>query len=179
MKYIFLIIGMAFLTLVIYKGYPIAEFYYHKYTASSKGLHTTVACAQAYTQDQKLWDIKAHLGKKVVVVFWSSYCPPCLKEIPKINTLYKKIQHNDTIELVSYALDLSTDKVSLDAFLEQQVILYPILGGVDSKATFVDKFKVFGAPSIWVIDEKGTIILSNARHIEEAIQLLDVGSSSS
>jgi thiol-disulfide isomerase/thioredoxin len=36
-------------------------------------------------------------GKVVFINFWATWCPPCLAELPSINTLYKKLSNNTNI----------------------------------------------------------------------------------
>jgi thiol-disulfide isomerase/thioredoxin len=36
-------------------------------------------------------------GKVVFINFWATWCPPCLAELPSINTLHKKVSNNSNI----------------------------------------------------------------------------------
>jgi thiol-disulfide isomerase/thioredoxin len=48
-------------------------------------------------------EIARHTGKVVVVDFWSTSCPPCVKEFPRLVAL-KKI-HGERIACISFSLD--------------------------------------------------------------------------
>jgi peroxiredoxin len=138
------------------------------YTASSKGLDTKAPDAKAHTIDGKQWSLKSHRGKTIIIVFWSSYCPPCMAEIPHINEIYNKYKNDDSIEIVSYSLDLSTDSSALKKFIEKKGIDYPVL----LSENLAKEFHVFGAPSFWVINKKGIIVASNRRSIKEILPFI-------
>jgi thiol-disulfide isomerase/thioredoxin len=126
--------------------------------------------------DGKEWSIKAHHGKKILIVFWSSYCPPCIREFPYIQKVYDKHKDDKNLEIVTYSLDLSLAPDSLKQYIKDKDINYPVLVDdkpIESKENFAKMFDVFGAPSFWVIDEKGIIQASNRRSIEEILPFLE------
>jgi thiol-disulfide isomerase/thioredoxin len=111
----------------------------------------------------------------MIVIFWSSYCPPCIKEIPHIRKIYDQYKDDKGIEIISYSLDLSLDKDALEKYVVDKNITYPVLVDMstpNSDENFAKKFEVFGAPSIWFIDKKGTILASNRRSIEEVLPFI-------
>ncbi len=176
MKYLLAILAVIISIYVIYRGYPILEYYYKKYTASSKGLNTQAPNAKAHTIEGKEWSVKANLGKNIIIVFWSSYCPPCIREFPHIQKLYDKYKDDESVEIVSYSLDLSLDLEALKPYVKDKGIAYPVLVDsypIDSEENFAKKFEVFGAPSFWFIDKTGTILASNRRSIEEMLPFLE------
>jgi thiol-disulfide isomerase/thioredoxin len=176
MKYLFAILAVVVSIYVIYRGYPIVQYYYKKYTASSKGLNTKAPNAKAFTMDGKEWSVKANLGKDIIIVYWSSYCPPCIAEFPKIQKIYDKYKDDKSVEIVTYSLDLSLDPEMLKPYIKNKGINYPVLidhNPIDSEENFAKKFEVFGAPSFWFIDKKGTILASNRRSIEEMLPFIE------
>jgi thiol-disulfide isomerase/thioredoxin len=173
MKNIILTLAILVAFYIAYKGFPYLIYKYKMYTANTKGLNTKAPNAKATTIDQKTWSVEENLGKNIVVIFWSSYCPPCIAEIPHIRELYER--HTDDLEIVSYSLDLSQDVEALKAYIDDKNITYPVLVEKypqDSENNFAKKFEVFGAPSIWFIDKKGTILASNRRSIKEIIPFI-------
>ncbi len=49
-------------------------------------------------------------GKVVVVDFWATYCPPCVKEFPNLVQLHKK--HGDKIACISVSADYEGDNIA-------------------------------------------------------------------
>ena len=176
MKYILSILVLLISVYVVYKGVPFVQYYYKLYTASSKGINTKAPDAKAHTLDGKVWSVKSNLGKNIIVVFWSSYCPPCIKEFPHIQKIYDKYKNDESIEIVTYSLDLSLDAEALKAYVKEKDINYPVLldnSPSGSEENFAKKFEVFGAPSFWFIDKEGTIVASNRRSIQEMLPFIE------
>jgi len=95
----------------------------------------------------RLADLK---GKRVVLNFWATWCPPCLDEIPNFIKL-----RSTTSPASVVILGLSTDDLmSQKAFAERQGIHYPltIMGNMPSPYQDVDAI-----PVTMVIDRNGVI----------------------
>src|SRR5271154_159538 len=66
-------------------------------------------------------------GHPLIVDFWATWCPPCRKEIPELNAVYKKYRSQGLV-----VLGLSVDKVQGDGvksvrpFAREFKITYPI-----------------------------------------------------
>ncbi len=62
-------------------------------------------------------------GKIVVLNFWYTSCPPCLKEIPELNKIVAEYQGKDVV-----FLGLATDDVkTLEGFLKEHPFDYEII----------------------------------------------------
>jgi thiol-disulfide isomerase/thioredoxin len=62
-------------------------------------------------------------GKVVVLNFWYTSCPPCLKEIPELNKLVEEYKGKDVVFL-GFATD---GKPSLERFLKENPFKYEII----------------------------------------------------
>jgi peroxiredoxin len=92
-------------------------------------------------------------GKVVILDFWATWCPPCIKEIPDFVELQKEYGDKGLI-ILGISLD-QNPKQALPAFIKKYKVNYPILL-TDGK---VDKAfgGVTGIPTTFVIDQKGEI----------------------
>jgi thiol-disulfide isomerase/thioredoxin len=66
----------------------------------------------------------AELGGKVVVLnFWYTSCPPCLKEIPELNQLVDEYRDQNVVFL-GFAID---EKAEIERFLKENPFKYEII----------------------------------------------------
>jgi thiol-disulfide isomerase/thioredoxin len=92
-------------------------------------------------------------GHPLIVDFWATWCPPCRKEIPELNAIYKKYRSQGLV-----VLGLSVDKVQGDGvksvrpFAHEFKITYPILMADDS---VVDATEVDNLPTNLFFNRKG------------------------
>ncbi len=90
--------------------------------------------------------------KILVLNFWFTRCPPCIKEIPDLNSLYEK--HKDNKDVVFMALTFD-NKEKVNTFLEKHQIDYPIMA-VSEQST-ISKFGGRSYPTNIIVNKKGNI----------------------
>lgn len=73
--------------------------------------------------DGRKWTRKALIGKVVVVNFWATWCPPCRKEMPDLDALYKKFKDQGLIVLAIS----DEDEGKVRAFLKTRPVSYPVM----------------------------------------------------
>lgn len=73
--------------------------------------------------DGKLRNIKEWDGKVILVNFWATWCPPCLKEIPYFIELQKEYGEQG-FQIIGIAVD---DEDAVRAFADDMGINYPIM----------------------------------------------------
>lgn len=167
MKKIFLSLALL---LFFYGGYKGYKYYSHKLELQrAKGfIGQKVPNASAYTLDGKRVSLDEYKGKRLILIFWASWCKDCLQEIPHISKFYENL-HKQNIALISISID--KDKTELLKFLKEKKINYPIL--FDKGLNFTKKFQLIGVPSMWIIDKKGVIKAQNLRNIEMVKNFLE------
>jgi peroxiredoxin len=89
-------------------------------------------------------------GKVVLLNFWATWCPPCQKEMPAIDSLWGKMRGtNFTIMGVSLGEELSTVRKYIDA----KKYSYPIY--LDRQGKTGSYFGARSIPMTWIIDKEG------------------------
>lgn len=88
-------------------------------------------------------------GKFVLVDFWATWCGPCRKAIPELNSLQKEFSK----ELV--VIGISDETVEKVEAMTSPVIEY--YNAIDTKATMKKQLEVKGIPHIILIDPKGIV----------------------
>jgi len=99
--------------------------------------------------------LQDYRGKVVLVNFWASWCPPCVKEIPSLGRLQKAFSKEDLLVL---SVAIGESKQQVESFLKQFPADFPVL--LDSDGTTVKPWKIVAFPTTFVIDQQGTIRLA-------------------
>ena len=98
------------------------------------------------------WTLKQLRGKVVLVNFWATWCPPCRKEMPDLDSLYKRFGGQGFVVLAISDEDLGKVK----PFIEERKISYPILLDPGRKVNTL--FQVEGIPKSFVYDRSGKLV---------------------
>jgi peroxiredoxin len=101
----------------------------------------------------KSWTLKDLKGKVVLVNFWATWCPPCQKEMPDLDALYKRFQDQGFV-ILAISEDEETAKVA--PFIAERKISYPIL--LDPGQKVNNLFQVDGIPKSFVYDRDGKLV---------------------
>jgi peroxiredoxin len=100
----------------------------------------------------KTWMLKDLKGKVVMLNFWATWCPPCRKEMPDLENLYKQFEPQGLVILgIS---DDDPDKVR--EFVQKQGTTYPVLLDAGSKVN--ELLHIQGIPKTFVYDRDGKIV---------------------
>jgi len=104
----------------------------------------------------KLHNISEWQGKILIINFWATWCPPCLKEIPELVALQKQYSTKG-LQVIGVAID---DQNSVEEFLVSNKINYPILiAGVTGIALAQQLGNTVDAvPFTVVVNQQGQII---------------------
>ncbi|HET9804173.1 MAG TPA: TlpA disulfide reductase family protein, partial [Candidatus Acidoferrum sp.] len=98
------------------------------------------------------WALRELTGKVVLVNFWATWCPPCRKEMPDLETLYRELSDKGLVVLA--ISDEDAGKVA--PFIAQAKYTYPIL--LDPGRIVNDQFVVEGIPKSFVYDRNGKLV---------------------
>jgi thiol-disulfide isomerase/thioredoxin len=91
-------------------------------------------------------------GKVVLLNFWASWCPPCLREMPSLERLRIKMAGRP-LEIV--ALDSAEAPDEVKAYLSKMALGFPILLDPDGMNT--RRWKVFALPTTFLLDAEGQV----------------------
>jgi peroxiredoxin len=100
----------------------------------------------------KSWTLSSLRGKVVLVNFWATWCPPCRKEMPDLDTLAHRFAKQGLIVL---SLSDEDDHAKVAAYVSSHNINYPIL--LDLDGTTAKKFHVEGIPKTFIFDRSGKV----------------------
>lgn len=91
-------------------------------------------------------------GKKVFVNLWASWCPPCKREMPSIEKLYKDVK-SDSVQFIMLALDDQFEKSK--NYVAGAKLDLPIYYPAENLPAL---FNVQGIPATFIFNENGELI---------------------
>jgi len=89
-------------------------------------------------------------GKKVMLNFWATWCPPCKAEMPDMQKFHEET--GDDLVILAVNIDPEND---VAGFAEQMGINFPIL--IDKDYVVNKTYQIISIPTSYFIDEKGII----------------------
>jgi peroxiredoxin len=97
------------------------------------------------------WTLRDLKGKVVLVNFWATWCPPCQKELPDLESLYQRFKGQGFV-----ILGISDeDDAKVKPFIAKRKLTYPIL--LDPGRKVNELFQVGGIPRSFVYDRDGKL----------------------
>ncbi|RST77125.1 TlpA family protein disulfide reductase [Siminovitchia acidinfaciens] len=94
-------------------------------------------------------------GKKVILNFWATWCPPCRAEMPHMQSFYEK-NKDKGIEIVAVNLtSMDNGKMQIDKFKKEYGLTFDIL--LDEDGDIGMQYQAFTIPTSYIIDTNGKI----------------------
>ncbi|GBE13087.1 sporulation thiol-disulfide oxidoreductase A precursor [bacterium BMS3Bbin14] len=106
--------------------------------------------------------------KPIMLVFWASWCPNCLHEVPRINQL-KKIYGKKGMEFIGINVGRNDSETRAALFIKKTGMTYPVVFDRDLK--IIRQYMIIAVPTVIVADRKGIIVYRGHGIPEE--QILD------
>ncbi|MGD9014878.1 MAG: cytochrome c biogenesis protein CcdA [Candidatus Omnitrophota bacterium] len=92
----------------------------------------------------------------VVLFFWTTWCPFCLKELINLNQIYADAIFKDTQLL---AININESRLKVRRFLERYQLDFKIL--LDSDARVAYSYGVLGVPTFVLINKQGAVVFKD------------------
>ena len=100
--------------------------------------------------------LEDYRGKKIVhLLFWATWCPHCLMEMPKVKELYHALDSN-TYEILAIDVGINDTLKRIRKIQKKYEIPCKIL--LDEKGDVTKQCKIVGVPCHIIIGRDGTII---------------------
>jgi len=97
-------------------------------------------------------NLKDYYGKLVIINFWATWCAPCKKEMPSLDSLYQDSSFKN-LQVLAVNMEqpnaIKTKKFFSDLNIQKLEIFF------DRNLNFVKEFKLRGVPTTVLINKKG------------------------
>ncbi len=97
--------------------------------------------------------LENYKGKVIFLNFWATWCPPCKKEMPDIENIYKEYGENKKDVII---LGVNSEKENeVKKFLKDKGYTFPTV--IDENSEVMRKYFIQAFPTSFVIDKEGNI----------------------
>ena len=102
--------------------------------------------------NDRLYKLEDFKGKPLILNFWASWCAPCRKEMPFLESVWKEHKNGN---LVLIGINVMDDKEQALKTLKELNVSYTNLS--DSEGDVSNSYDVLALPVTYFIDGKGEI----------------------
>jgi thiol-disulfide isomerase/thioredoxin len=105
-------------------------------------------------EGKKTWRLSELRGKVVLVNFWATWCPPCRKELPSMERLWRQFKDQG---LVVLGVNVAEDGNAVFAFSNglETPLTFPLL--LDEDGSVTQSWPVQGLPTTYLVDKQGRV----------------------
>jgi len=109
------------------------------------------------TTAESQFDLTEFKGKVVVLDFWASWCVPCRRSFPWMNSMQEKYGDSG---LVIIGVNMDSDAADANAFLQAYPADFKIIN--DPHGELGREYEVIAMPSSYIFDRNGALV---TRHL--------------
>ena len=103
--------------------------------------------------DASIYRLADFKGQPLIVNFWATWCPPCRAEMPSMQRAWEQLQA-EGIGMI--AINVGEDAETVQAFLEQIPVSFPLPLDTDSKVS--QRWPMRGLPTTFVVGPEGRLV---------------------
>lgn len=96
--------------------------------------------------------LSEYRGQVVLVNFWATYCPPCIKEMPSMQRLQEQLADKPFTIL---AINMAEEKQNVELFLNRYEINVDFTLLFDDKGMVIEQWMISAVPTTFIIDKQG------------------------
>jgi cytochrome c biogenesis protein CcmG/thiol:disulfide interchange protein DsbE len=109
------------------------------------------------TAAESQFDLTEFKGKVVVLDFWASWCVPCRRSFPWMNSMQEKYGDSG---LVIIGVNMDSDAADAKSFLQAYPAEFKIVN--DPDGDLAREYEVIAMPSSYIFDRNGVLV---TRHL--------------
>ncbi|WP_404349478.1 redoxin domain-containing protein [Sutcliffiella horikoshii] len=106
------------------------------------------------TLDGEELKLSDYRGKKVILNFWATWCPPCKAEMPHMQSFYE--ENHEEVEVIAVNLtNMDKGEEAINSFVEDYELTFAI--PLDEAGDIGMQYQAFTIPTSYAIDKNGII----------------------
>lgn len=99
-------------------------------------------------------------GQPVVLNFWASWCPPCVREMPAFDRVYQEQGEEVVFMMINMTDGQRETREKAIAFVEEEGFTFPIY--FDTEQDAADAYVISSIPRTILIDREGNVTYDRA-----------------
>ncbi len=106
------------------------------------------------TLDGEELKLSDYRGKKVILNFWATWCPPCKAEMPHMQSFYE--ENHEEVEVIAVNLtNMDKGEEAINTFVEDYELTFAI--PLDEAGDIGMQYQAFTIPTSYAINKDGII----------------------
>ncbi|KOO51530.1 TlpA disulfide reductase family protein [Viridibacillus arvi] len=97
-----------------------------------------------------------YVGKKVILNFWATWCPPCKEEVPHMQKVYEEYKNQGVEILAVNVTNKDKGEEAVAQFVKEHGLTFKVL--LDEEGFVGSTYQVLTLPTTYVIDTKGNMV---------------------
>jgi len=124
-----------------------------------------------FYSEEETFKLEDYIGEHIIIVdFWYTHCPPCVRAIPSLMNLYEENKDKGLKIFGLNSVDNQPRSLkNLDKFLSKRTINYDIIM-IESEVDINYKIKQY--PTLYIIDKNGEIAFVEVGYTKEKFEHL-------
>lgn len=108
------------------------------------------------TLEGKTVRLSDYVGKKVILNFWATWCPPCKEEVPHMQKVYEEYKNQGVEILAVNVTNKEGGKGAVAQFVKEHGLTFKVL--LDKEGVVGSTYQVLTLPTTYMIDTKGNMV---------------------
>lgn len=95
-------------------------------------------------------------GKPFLILFWATWCKPCIQELKAVHDLYEDWQDETGVKVIAISIDDSRNSRKVAPFVKGRNWRFEVY--IDENSDFKRAMNVNNPPHSFLVDGKGNIV---------------------